>query len=160
MKIWTDWPPPPTDGLKDGVEASRSERPTVIGYWFEFARTHVRQEEVVPVGDEAEEEDERDDRLRERQRDPQERLQLAGAVHPRRVEQAGRKRSRVVDVGEVDAEREEREGQDHRQTLPIRCTLFSSRKIGSTSAAAGMIITTSVSERMSLRPGNLPKARP
>ena len=35
----TDWPPPPTAGLNDGVEESRSERPTVIGYWFEFART-------------------------------------------------------------------------------------------------------------------------
>ena len=45
-------------------------------------------------------------------------------------------------------------------TRPIRCMAFSSRKIGSTSAAAGMIIEMSVSERTSLRPGNFPSARP
>ena len=45
-------------------------------------------------------------------------------------------------------------------TLPIRCTAFNSRKIGRTSAAAGTIITTSVSERTSFRPGNFPIARP
>src|SRR5436189_5869554 len=39
LKIFTDCPPPPTAGLKDGVEARRSERPTVIGYWFESARS-------------------------------------------------------------------------------------------------------------------------
>ncbi len=44
--------------------------------------------------------------------------------------------------------------------LPIRCIAFSSRKIGSTSAAAGTIITTSVRESTSFRPGNLPIARP
>ena len=59
----------------------------------------VRQEEVVPVGDEAEEEDERDDRLRERQRDAQERLQLAAAVDAGRIEQfvaESRSRSRCT----------------------------------------------------------------
>ena len=45
-------------------------------------------------------------------------------------------------------------------TLPIRCNALSSRKIGSTSAAAGMIITTSVSVSTSLRPGKFPSARP
>ena len=57
----------------------------------------VRQEEVVPVGDEAEEEDERDDRLRERQRDAEERLQLACSRRPapRRAGRVGaRSRSR------------------------------------------------------------------
>ena len=44
--------------------------------------------------------------------------------------------------------------------LPIRCAEFSSRKIGRTSAAAGTIITTSVNESTSLRPGNLPIASP
>src|SRR5207244_13436891 len=38
LKMFTDWPPPPTAGLNEGVEASRFERPTVIGYWFESAR--------------------------------------------------------------------------------------------------------------------------
>src|SRR3954471_14674364 len=78
----------------------------------------VRQEEVVPVGDEAEEEDQCDDRLGERERDAQEDLQLARAVHPRRIEQAGRERGCVVEVGEVDAEREERERQDDRELAP------------------------------------------
>ena len=45
-------------------------------------------------------------------------------------------------------------------TLPIRCSELSSRKIGSTSAAAGMIITTSVSVSTTLRPGKFPRARP
>src|SRR3954453_2687558 len=75
----------------------------------------IRQEEVVPVGDKAEEEDERDDGLGERKRDAQERLQLVRAVDPRRVEGARRKRRRVVDVREVDAEREERERQNDRE---------------------------------------------
>ena len=39
LKILTDWPPPPTAGLKDGVDESRSQSPTVIGYWFESAST-------------------------------------------------------------------------------------------------------------------------
>src|SRR3954451_24002603 len=52
----------------------------------------VGQEEVVPVGDEAEEEDEGEHGLRERERHAQKGLQLAGAVHPRGVEQAGRQR--------------------------------------------------------------------
>ena len=48
----------------------------------------VGQEEVVPVGDEAEEEDEGDDRLRERKRYAQERLKVAAAVDARRIQQA------------------------------------------------------------------------
>ena len=44
--------------------------------------------------------------------------------------------------------------------LPMRCSAFSSRKIGRTSVAAGMIMTTSVTLKMSFRPGNLPRARP
>ena len=101
----------------------------------------VRQEEVVPVGDEAEEEDERDDRLRERQRDPEERQPLAAAVDARRVEQArtgARSRSRCR-RGRRRTGRTRTAGSP-RTTLPIRCRAFSSRKIGSTSAAAGMII--------------------
>src|SRR5581483_8421597 len=76
---------------------------------------HVRQEEVVPVGDEAEEEDECEHRLREREGDAQECLQLGRPVDPRCVEEVGRERRHVVDVGEADAEREERDRQDHRQ---------------------------------------------
>ena len=51
-------------------------------------------------------------------------------------------------------------GRMTENTLPIRCTELSSRKIGSTSAAAGMIITTSVSVSTTLRPGKFPRARP
>src|SRR3954451_14543485 len=78
----------------------------------------VRQEEVVPVRDEREEEDERQHRLGERHRNPQEGLELAGALDARSLEQRRRQRRDVVDVGEVDAEREEREGQDHRPWRP------------------------------------------
>jgi hypothetical protein len=51
-------------------------------------------------------------------------------------------------------------GRITESTFPIRCSELSSRKIGSTSAAAGMIITMSVSESTSLRPGKSPNARP
>src|SRR4051812_6282994 len=78
----------------------------------------VGQEEVVPVGDEAEEEDECDDRLRERQRDAHEGLQLAAAVDASGVEKPRRKCGRVVEIREVDAEREERERQDDRERAP------------------------------------------
>src|SRR4051794_17288113 len=74
----------------------------------------VREEEVVPVRDEREEEDERQHRLGERHRDLQEGLELACAVDARSLEQRRRQRRDVVDVGEVDAEREERERQDDR----------------------------------------------
>ena len=48
-------------------------------------------------------------------RDPAERQPLTAAVDTGRVEELGRDRGRVVDVGEVDAEGEERERQDHRE---------------------------------------------
>ena len=50
-------------------------------------KEHVREEEVVPVGDEAEEEDERDTRLRERDPDVAEGRPLAAAVDTGRIEQ-------------------------------------------------------------------------
>ena len=124
------------------------------------AEEHEGQEEVVPVRDEAEEEDERDDRLRQRECRCGGTPPLAAPVDPRGVEQVGGEGGRVVEVGEVDAEREEGERQDDREGLPTRCTAFSSRKIGSTSVAGGMIIATSVSVRISLRPRKLPKASP
>src|SRR6185369_2743162 len=73
----------------------------------------VRKEEVVPVRDEAEEEHQRDHRLGERQRDATKRLPLAAAVRASGVEQLRGDRRRVVDVREIDAERVERERQDH-----------------------------------------------
>ena len=65
----------------------------------------VGEEEVVPVGNEAEEEDEGDDRLRERKRNAQERLKIAAAVDARRIQEPRWNRGRVVDIGEKDAER-------------------------------------------------------
>ena len=38
-KMFNCWPPPPWAGLKEGVDDSRSERPTWIGYCDESART-------------------------------------------------------------------------------------------------------------------------
>ena len=113
-KMLTDWPPPPAAGLNEGVEESRFESPDRDRVLVRVRKHDVRQEEVVPVGDEAEEEDERHDRLRERQRDPAKREPLTAAVHACGVEQVSRERRGVVDVREVDAEREERERQDHR----------------------------------------------
>ena len=99
------------------VDWKMSESPTWTGKLPLVGQDRVRQEEVVPVGDEAEEEDERGDRLRERERDAQEGLQLIAAVDPRRIQEAWRERGREVDVGEVHAEREERERQDDRERV-------------------------------------------
>jgi hypothetical protein len=77
----------------------------------------VRKEEVVPVGHEAEEEDEDDDRLGQWERDAAKGQPLAAAVRTRRIEEVARDRGHVVDVGEVDPEGEEREGQDHRERV-------------------------------------------
>src|SRR4051812_7354326 len=38
-KMFTCWPPPPTAGLNEGVDDSRLDRPTWIGYCEEFAST-------------------------------------------------------------------------------------------------------------------------
>ncbi len=92
---------------------------------------HVGQEVVVPVAGEAEEPDEGDHRRRERHGDPREDLELAGAVDARGVEQVPRYRRREVDVGEVDAERKERERQDDRERRadqPYRAELEEDRQ--------------------------------
>ncbi len=118
LKILSDWPPPPTAGLNDGVDGEQVPEPDGDRVLVRVREHDVGQEEVVPVGDEAEEEDERHDRLRERQRDAHERLQLAAAVDARGVEKPRRECGRVVEVREVDAEREERERQDDRERAP------------------------------------------
>jgi hypothetical protein len=41
----TDWPPPAA-GLNEGVEESRLESPTEIGYWFESARRTYGRKKV------------------------------------------------------------------------------------------------------------------
>ena len=114
----TDWPPPPTAGLNDGVEESRFERPTVIGYWFESARTTYGRKKLFQSATKLKKKTSATTGLASGSAIRAERLPLAAAVDARRVEQVGRERGRVVDVGEVDAEREERERQDHRQRAP------------------------------------------
>ena len=156
----TDWPPPPAAGLNDGVDDSRFDSPTVIGYCYESARTAYGRKKLFQSATKLKKKTSATTGLASGSAMRQERLPLAAAVHARRVEQVARERRRVVDVGEVDAEREERERQDHRCGAPDQVQAFSSRKIGSTSAAAGMIIEMSVSERTSLRPGKFPSARP
>jgi len=44
-KMLTDWPPPAA-GLNEGVEESRLESPTEIGYWFESARRTYGRKKV------------------------------------------------------------------------------------------------------------------
>ena len=118
LKILTDWPPPPTAGLNDGVDESRSQSPTVIGYWFEFASTTYGRKKLFQSATKLKKKTSATTGFASGSATRQEGLQLAAAVDPRGVEQAGRERGRVVEVGEVDAEREERERQDHREHAP------------------------------------------
>ena len=92
-----------------------SDSPTWIGELPVVRQERVGKEEVVPIGDEAEEEDQGDDRSREWDAKAPERGPFATSVDSRCVQEFRRYRGRVVDVSEVDAEREEREGQDHRK---------------------------------------------
>lgn len=120
----------------------------------------VGKEEVRPVGDEAEEEDERDERLGQGQRDSPERRPLPAAVDPGRLEERGGYRGRVVEVRQVDAEGEEREGQDDRERRPEQVERIQLEEDRSTSAVAGIVMAISVTPSSSLCPRNLPVARP
>ena len=101
-----------------GAPRSMSKSPVCTVNWEESAEQDVREEEVRPVRDEAEEEDERDHRLGERQADAEECPPLAAAVDAGRLEERRRQRGSEVDVREVDPEREKRKGQDDRQRAP------------------------------------------
>ena len=117
-KMLTDWPPPPAAGLNDGVEESRFESPTVIGYWFESARTTYGRKKLFQSAT----------KLKKKTSAT---IGFASGSATRRnvcsspapsaraaSSRLGRERRQVVDVGEVDAEREERERQDHRRRTP------------------------------------------
>ena len=114
-KMSTCWPAPPTAGLKEGVDDSRFESPTWMGYFARVSEHGEGQEEVVPVSHETEEEDQRDDGLGQGQRDVEEGLPFPAPVDARCVEQFTGTERRVVDVSDIDPEREERERQDHGQ---------------------------------------------
>ncbi len=76
---------------------------------------HVRQEEVVPVAHEAEEGDQAQDRLGQRQCDRPEQTYLGGSIDAARCQQFPRQARRELDVGEVDPKGEEGRRQDHRE---------------------------------------------
>ena len=110
IRFHSDWPPP----LLELASCYHRPIPTVSGIELGAGQHGQRQEVVVPGADHRQQQHGDDAGPHQRQRDPQERAQFAGAVDARGVQQFVRHRARRVDPHQVDGERTEQGRQDHR----------------------------------------------